>query len=71
MSIVKRNRLNSFSIANHAVDLCFAEKGSPIVLGIRLVERVDLQHIQAACIGVLNYADESKRTVADVLCIRD
>jgi hypothetical protein len=54
-------------MANHAVDLCFAEKGKPIVIGIRLVERIDMRHIQCALIGVLSYADESRRTVADVI----
>ena len=65
--MLNRNKERSFSIANNVVDLCFAEKGKPIVLGVRLVERVDMQHIQAACVGVLNYADESRRTVADVI----
>ena len=65
--MLNRNRLNSFSMANHAVDLCFAEKGKPIVIGIRLVERIDMRHIQCALIGVLSYADESRRTVADVI----
>lgn len=65
--LIKRNRLNSLSIANNAVDLCFTEQGKPIIIGIRLVERVDMRHIQCALIGVLSYADESKRTVADVI----
>lgn len=51
------------------VDMCFAEKGNPIVLGVRIVGNDIDNRIEAACIGVLNYADENKRTVADVVCV--
>jgi len=49
------------------IDMCFAEKGNPIVLGVRIVGNDIDNRIEAACVGVLNYADESKRTVADVV----
>lgn len=51
------------------VDLSFAEKDSPIVLGIRIVGNDADNRIEVACIGVLSYADEDKRTVADVICL--
>lgn len=35
--------------------------------GIRIIGDDDLNRIEAACVGVLNYADESMRTVVDVL----
>jgi len=56
-------------VADKVVDLCFAEKSNPVVIGIRLVGFDDYRqpNIECALIGVLNYADEDKRTVADVI----
>lgn len=51
------------------VDMCFVEQGNPIVLGIRIVGNDTDNRIEAACIGVLSYDDESRRTVADVICV--
>jgi len=48
-----------------SVDLSFAESTSPVIIGIRLVGSNNTGHIQAALVGVLSYADESRRTVAD------
>jgi len=49
------------------VDMSFAEQGNPVIIGIRLVGNDVENRIEAALIGVLSYADESKRTVADVI----
>lgn len=53
----------------HSIDLAFAEKSNPVVIGVRLVGHVDYRspYIQAALIGVLSYDDETHRTVADVV----
>lgn len=50
-----------------SVDLSFADDTSPVIIGIRLVGSDIHNRIEAALIGVLNYADESRRTVADVV----
>lgn len=51
------------------IDMCFSEQGNPIVLGVRIVGNDTDNRIEVACVGVLSYADESKRTVADVVCV--
>lgn len=68
MSIANRVVRCSVSKLEH-VDMCFAEKDSPIVLGIRIVGNDIDNRIECACVGVLSYADEDKRTVADVVCV--
>jgi hypothetical protein len=55
------------AIRTEFVDLSFAENDSPIILGIRLIGNDTENRIEAALIGVLDYADEERRTVADVL----
>ena len=68
--MMNRNRVVRSNVRKvEHIDMCFAEKGNPIVLGVRLVGNDTDNRIEAACIGVLNYADESKRTVADVVCV--
>lgn len=66
--MIKRNRLVRLNV-NPVVDLSFTEKDSPIVLGVRLVGNDVDNRIEAALIGVLDYGNESQRTVADVVCV--
>jgi len=54
---------------DRVVDLCLGEDGSPVVIGIRLTGYTDYRspHIEVALIGVLEYGDESKRTMPDII----
>lgn len=54
---------------DRVVDLCLGEDGNPVVIGVRLTGYSDYRspHIEVALIGVLEYGDESRRTMPDAI----